>query len=69
MLLWCLLLSRPLASTVNDKLELQECLEHGRIAKVSLSTRAVWWVLGQQAKEGVAELHTTHLTSWDGVGA
>lgn len=26
---------RPLASTVNDKLELQECLEHGRIAKVS----------------------------------
>lgn len=32
------LLSRPLASTVNDKLELQECLEHGRIAKVSLST-------------------------------
>lgn len=27
--------SRPLASTVNDKLELQECLEHGRIAKVS----------------------------------
>lgn len=25
---------RPLASTVNDKLELQECLEHGRIAKV-----------------------------------
>lgn len=29
------LLPRPLASTVNDKLELQECLEHGRIAKVS----------------------------------
>ena len=28
-------LPRPLASTVNDKLELQECLEHGRIAKVS----------------------------------
>ncbi|XP_028581153.2 DNA (cytosine-5)-methyltransferase 3A isoform X2 [Podarcis muralis] len=26
---------RPLASTVNDKLELQECLEHGRIAKFS----------------------------------
>ncbi|XP_072489990.1 DNA (cytosine-5)-methyltransferase 3A isoform X6 [Notamacropus eugenii] len=25
----------PLASTVNDKLELQECLEHGRIAKFS----------------------------------
>lgn len=54
---------------MNDKLELQECLEHGRIAKVSLSARAVWWVLGQQAKEGVAELHATHLTSWDGVGA
>lgn len=29
------LFPRPLASTVNDKLELQECLEHGRIAKVS----------------------------------
>ena len=26
---------RPLASTVNDKLELQECLEHGWIAKFS----------------------------------
>ncbi|XP_040984697.1 DNA (cytosine-5)-methyltransferase 3A isoform X2 [Aquila chrysaetos chrysaetos] len=26
-------MNRPLASTVNDKLELQECLEHGRIAK------------------------------------
>ncbi|XP_062979751.1 DNA (cytosine-5)-methyltransferase 3A isoform X2 [Elgaria multicarinata webbii] len=26
---------KPLASTVNDKLELQECLEHGRIAKFS----------------------------------
>ncbi|XP_075413135.1 DNA (cytosine-5)-methyltransferase 3A isoform X3 [Tenrec ecaudatus] len=26
---------RPLASTMNDKLELQECLEHGRIAKFS----------------------------------
>ncbi|CAD7679105.1 unnamed protein product [Nyctereutes procyonoides] len=25
----------PLASTVNDKVELQECLEHGRIAKFS----------------------------------
>lgn len=32
-----LLPPRPLASTVNDKLELQECLEHGRIAKVSVS--------------------------------
>lgn len=39
--------SRPLASTVNDKLELQECLEHGRIAKVSQG-----WVLGA---EGVPE--------------
>ncbi|KAM9196916.1 DNA (cytosine-5)-methyltransferase 3A isoform 1-T1 [Mergus octosetaceus] len=28
-------MNRPLASTVNDKLELQECLEHGRIAKFS----------------------------------
>ena len=32
-------MNKPLASTVNDKLELQECLEHGRIAKVSLSTQ------------------------------
>uniref|UniRef100_A0A8C0VFR5 Uncharacterized protein n=1 Tax=Cyanistes caeruleus TaxID=156563 RepID=A0A8C0VFR5_CYACU len=28
-------MNRPLASTVSDKLELQECLEHGRIAKFS----------------------------------
>ncbi|XP_058020675.1 DNA (cytosine-5)-methyltransferase 3A [Ahaetulla prasina] len=28
-------MNRPLASTMNDKLELQECLEHGRIAKFS----------------------------------
>uniref|UniRef100_A0A2K5F5Y2 Uncharacterized protein n=1 Tax=Aotus nancymaae TaxID=37293 RepID=A0A2K5F5Y2_AOTNA len=28
-------MNRPLASTVNDKLELQECLEHGRLAKFS----------------------------------
>ncbi|MBV99964.1 DNA (cytosine-5)-methyltransferase 3A, partial [Eschrichtius robustus] len=34
---------RPLASTVNDKLELQECLEHGRIAKVSPSVKALCW--------------------------
>lgn len=33
---------RPLASTVNDKLELQECLEHGRIAKVSPGARALF---------------------------
>ncbi|XP_064411609.1 DNA (cytosine-5)-methyltransferase 3A isoform X3 [Latimeria chalumnae] len=26
---------RPLVATVNDKLELQECLEHGRVAKFS----------------------------------
>lgn len=36
-----LLPPRPLASTVNDKLELQECLEHGRIAKVSPSVSAL----------------------------
>lgn len=40
---------RPLASTVNDKLELQECLEHGRIAKVSPSVRAL---LGVGARTG-----------------
>lgn len=39
----CSFPSRPLASTVNDKLELQECLEHGRIAKV----RSLWCFGGQ----------------------
>ncbi|XP_063771028.1 DNA (cytosine-5)-methyltransferase 3A isoform X2 [Pseudophryne corroboree] len=28
-------MNRPLASTVNDRLDLQDCLEHGRIAKFS----------------------------------
>ncbi|XP_069089738.1 DNA (cytosine-5)-methyltransferase 3A isoform X1 [Pleurodeles waltl] len=28
-------MNRPLASTANDKLDLQDCLEHGRIAKFS----------------------------------
>ncbi|KAM4693602.1 DNA (cytosine-5)-methyltransferase 3A-like [Discoglossus pictus] len=28
-------MNRPLASTVNDRLELQDCLEHGRLAKFS----------------------------------
>lgn len=40
------LLPRPLASTVNDKLELQECLEHGRIAKVS-PPQALCWRQGE----------------------
>lgn len=30
---------RPLAPMTNDKLDLQECLEHGRVAKV---TPSVW---------------------------
>ena len=56
---WCLLLSRPLASTVNDKLELRECLEHGRIAKVSLSAQDSGGGSGQQAEGHTAELcHT-----------
>ncbi|EHH21948.1 hypothetical protein EGK_05123 [Macaca mulatta] len=33
-------MNRPLASTVNDKLELQECLEHGRIAKETVQGHA-----------------------------
>lgn len=44
---------RPLASTVNDKLELQECLEHGRIAKVSPGARALSRLGGREkAREG-----------------
>lgn len=58
----CLLLPRPLASTVNDKLELQECLEHGRIAKVSLSTQDTVGVGGGvdgRVRWCMAELYTT----------
>lgn len=46
----CSFPSRPLASTVNDKLELQECLEHGRIAKVS----TLWGFVSQLGAREVA---------------
>lgn len=46
------LFPRPLASTVNDKLELQECLEHGRIAKVSPGTRDAAGGSGDSVAEG-----------------
>lgn len=49
-----LLPPRPLASTVNDKLELQECLEHGRIAKVRPSVRALCWGAGRGQRAGGA---------------
>lgn len=67
MLLWCLLLSRPLASTVNDKLELQECLEHGRIAKVSLSTEDSVSGGGCRLRSGRLSCATCDLLRWCGV--
>lgn len=53
---------RPLASTVNDKLELQECLEHGRIAKVS-RVRALCWAVGRRAEGGRAATESVSLPS------
>lgn len=59
-----LLPPRPLASTVNDKLELQECLEHGRIAKVSPRAKALYCGVrgkgrGQDELEQPPGLHPT----------
>ena len=34
---------RPLCASGMDKLELQDCLEHGRVAKVNTLTEGVWW--------------------------
>ena len=54
-----ILVVRPRCASGMDKLELQDCLDHGRVAKVTLSSSPSFSGTGQESLSDFISMYTT----------